>query len=149
MYKKLFNSSIDELDLTDQQKKVIKKLNNACFESYGINDNLMLIAKNKTLKDSVNKLNEMIALKDAEIQEKDNIITQMKDSIALLKSTKNNEFQEAMRRLNRDILTYYVPYKEIENTPMSVELGEIMRDYLKEVFNIVIEGAHLNLDADI
>lgn len=122
------------------------ELNQKCAAKENECENLKL--RIRDLNDSLKKLNETIALKDAEIQSKDAEIKGKNDSIALLKITRNNEFQEAMNSLSNRIKPFYDQYKGCEHTPMNADLGEGMRDFLKTIFRIMIQEANLDLEED-
>ena len=95
----------------------------------------MLFAAEKDrelLQTRIQWLEEELKKKDLELNDR----IQM-NQIVQMDSERQSDQQ--LKRLGSELSTYYQDIMESENVPMSAELGEILRDQIKDVFSVLIK----------
>ena len=92
----------------------------------------------KSLEDEIRKLNEVIESKDQEIVQR----TQMMDALSRDRAKQSDE---KMHRLASKLKVEYRDFRDAEGLTMDSDLGENMREQLKNVFAILIK-AGITLD---
>lgn len=132
-YKQELNSWKEERGKYEKQQKNYQNSLNA--KKLDI-ENLNVEIEN--LKQQVDQLTDEINRKNEELQDKN-------QSIRILKESRDDRFEEKMKSIQKQLIVFYAPFQTCCEEKMSIELGEAMRTYLENVFNIVINnGINLN-----
>ncbi|MBR4400573.1 MAG: hypothetical protein IKT09_02635 [Synergistes sp.] len=84
----------------------------------------------KSLEDEIQKLTEVLEAKDQEIDQR----TQMMDALS---RDRTKQADEQMHRLASDLKVEYRDFHDAETLTMDCDLGENMREQLKNVFSIL------------
>jgi hypothetical protein len=97
-----------------------------------------LNVENQNLKTEIERKTTELAQKDAVVQEKDR-------SIRILKESSIDRFEEKMKSIRERLAIYYGAFQDCREQQMSEDLGYVMRGYLNDVFEIIMDN-EMNLN---
>ena len=132
-YKQELKSWNDEKRKYEKQQEASKNSLNA--KKLDI-ENLKVQSEN--LQKHVDELTDEIKRKNEELEDKN-------QSIRILKESRDDRFEKKMKSIHERLVKYYGQFQACQEMQMSVDLGLAMQNYLKNVFDIIIDnGIDLN-----
>lgn len=117
-YRKLIDSLSGSIEREKSNSEYIRR------------QNIELLTRNEILQKEVENLRVQIDQKDAEIDS----IKAMSD---LMEREDVRQYEERISRVSEKLRIEYEDYKSADSIPMSVELGENLRDQLGDIFDIL------------
>ena len=81
----------------------------------------------------------------AELEQKESVIQEKDRSIRILKESRDDRYEEKMKSIRDRLAIYYGAFQDCRDQQMSEDLGHVMRGYLNDVFEIIMDN-EMNLN---
>ncbi len=76
----------------------------------------------------------------AELEQKESVIQEKDQSIRILKEARDDRYEEKMKSIQDRLAMYYGAFQNCRDKQMSEDLGYVMRGYLNDVFEIIMDN---------
>ena len=100
------------------------------------NRRLEVEAKNAEIQDLKTQTERM----SAELEQKESVIQDKNESIRILKDSRDDRYEKKMKSIQDRLAVYYSAFQDCRDKQMSDVLGRVMRNYLENVFEIIMDN---------
>lgn len=76
----------------------------------------------------------------AELEQKESVIQDKNESIRILKGSRDDRYEKKMKSIQDRLAVYYSAFQDCRDKQMSDVLGRVMRNYLENVFEIIMDN---------
>lgn len=76
----------------------------------------------------------------AELEQKEAVIQDKNESIRILKDSRDDRYEKKMKSIQDRLAVYYSAFQDCRDKQMSDVLGRVMRNYLENVFEIIMDN---------
>lgn len=105
------------------------------------NRRLEVEKKNAEVQDLITQSERM----SAELEHKESVIQEKDQSIRILKESRDDRYEEKMKSIQDRLAVYYSAFQDCRDKQMNDALGRVMRNYLENVFEIIMDN-EMNLN---